>query len=187
MEYKPIQTRYNGFMFRSRREAKWAYFFDRGLIRYFYEPEGLEFPDGTKYLPDFFLPDVFGPGGRGVWVEVKGLISGSDRHKVECLASSDCSNNAVILYDCEESSTLNEFYWKPKNFDGSTGSLYCCGMGEFFRCPVCGAVTFTFDNGEEKCMNPKCGHPANHLMRLSSAYCAAKRARFDHGETPHGI
>jgi hypothetical protein len=62
---KAIETRYKGFRFRSRLEARWAVFFDALGVKWDYEPEGFEFADGTRYLPDFWLPD------HGVWVEVK--------------------------------------------------------------------------------------------------------------------
>lgn len=54
---KAIETIYNGYRFRSRLEARWAVFFDSGKIKYEYEPEGFELPNGTRYLPDFYLPD----------------------------------------------------------------------------------------------------------------------------------
>ena len=62
---KAIQTEYNGIKFRSRLEARWAVFFDTAKIRYEYEPEGYETEDGTRYLPDFYLPDF------DAYVEVK--------------------------------------------------------------------------------------------------------------------
>ena len=55
-EIKPIETRYKGHRFRSRLEARWAVFFDSIGIEWEYEPEGFELPDGTRYLPDFYLP-----------------------------------------------------------------------------------------------------------------------------------
>lgn len=57
MEYKAIETHYNGYRFRSRLEARWAVFFDHAHIKYEYEPEGFELDDGTRYLPDFYLPE----------------------------------------------------------------------------------------------------------------------------------
>ena len=54
---KPIETEYNGYLFRSKLEAQWAVVFDSLGIRYEYEPEGFELEDGTKYLPDFYFPD----------------------------------------------------------------------------------------------------------------------------------
>ena len=57
-DIKPIETVYNGYRFRSRSEARWAVFFDTLGIEYIYEPEGFTFPDGTNYLPDFYLPKM---------------------------------------------------------------------------------------------------------------------------------
>lgn len=56
MTIKPIETKYNGYRFRSRLEARWAVFFDAYGIKYQYEPEGFEV-EGYRYLPDFYLPD----------------------------------------------------------------------------------------------------------------------------------
>lgn len=66
---KPIQTRYKGYFFRSRLEARWAVFFDHLNVEWEYEPEGFEFPDGSRYLPDFFIP---GNSHYGPYVEIKG-------------------------------------------------------------------------------------------------------------------
>ena len=62
---KAIETVYNGYRFRSRLEARWAVFFDTLQWKYEYEPEGYQFEDGTRYLPDFWLPD------HGLFVEIK--------------------------------------------------------------------------------------------------------------------
>lgn len=63
---KAIQTKYKGYKFRSRLEARWAVFFDSLKIKWEYEKEGYHFEDGTNYLPDFWLPEV------KMWAEVKG-------------------------------------------------------------------------------------------------------------------
>lgn len=65
---KPIQTRYSGHFFRSRCEARWAVFFDHLNLRWEYEVEGFELPDGTRYLPDF---KIWTPQGSWRWVEIK--------------------------------------------------------------------------------------------------------------------
>jgi len=52
---KAIETKYQGFRFRSRTEARWAVFFDTLGIEWDYEKEGYELPSGW-YLPDFWLP-----------------------------------------------------------------------------------------------------------------------------------
>lgn len=55
-EIKAIPTRYNGYHFRSRLEARWAVFLDQLGVEYRYEDEGYLLEDGLKYLPDFKLP-----------------------------------------------------------------------------------------------------------------------------------
>lgn len=62
---KPIETRYRGYRCRSRLEARWMVFFDALGIVFEYEREGFELPDGRRYLPDFWLPQV------KMWAEVK--------------------------------------------------------------------------------------------------------------------
>lgn len=74
---KAIQTRYKGYRFRSRLEARWAVFFDHLGIEWQYEPEGYDLSEyaewflGQKvglYLPDFWLPT------ERAWVEIKGAL-----------------------------------------------------------------------------------------------------------------
>jgi len=61
----PLQTKWNGILFRSRTEARWARFFDELQIPYEYEKEGYALSSGW-YLPDFWLPE------QDCWFEVKG-------------------------------------------------------------------------------------------------------------------
>lgn len=60
-----IPTKYRGYRFRSRLEARWAIFFDHMEIPWRYESQGYTVK-GRPYLPDFYLPDC------ATWVEVKG-------------------------------------------------------------------------------------------------------------------
>ena len=73
-EIKAIETRYKGYRFRSRLEARWAVFFDTLGIVWEYEPEGFELQNQMYYLPDF---RIFGTDTNGekfsFWVEVKPL------------------------------------------------------------------------------------------------------------------
>ncbi len=66
MNIKAIETKYKGYRFRSRLEARWAVFFDSLNIKWEYEKEGYHFDDGTNYLCDFWLSTV------KMWAEVKG-------------------------------------------------------------------------------------------------------------------
>lgn len=78
MAIKPIETRYKGYRFRSRTEARYAVFFDAMMLRWEYEVEGYRLSSGQLYLPDFYLPDH-------QWhVEIKGYPpSFADRLKIK--------------------------------------------------------------------------------------------------------
>lgn len=65
MTIQAIQTKYNGYHFRSRLEARWAVFFDALGIQWRYEEQGFELPSGN-YLPDFYLPE------QDYFMEIKG-------------------------------------------------------------------------------------------------------------------
>jgi len=78
MTIKAIETRYKGYRFRSRLEARWAVFFDAFPLRWEYEHEGYDLGDAGFYLPDFYLPDLEG----GTYVEVKpddGYLDGYEK------------------------------------------------------------------------------------------------------------
>jgi hypothetical protein len=66
MTIQAIETKYKGYRFRSRLEARWAVFFDSIGWPWEYELEGFKLSDGTHYLPDFYLPKL------KLWVEIKG-------------------------------------------------------------------------------------------------------------------
>lgn len=69
--WKAIETRYKGYRFRSRTEARYAVLFDALGIEWEYERQGFDL-DGVWYLPDFWLKTV------GMWAEVKGDAFTSD-------------------------------------------------------------------------------------------------------------
>ena len=90
-----IKTEYNGYVFRSRLEARWAMLFDNIKIRYEYEYEGYE-NDGIKYLPDFYFPD------HDIYGEVKGDPESlaKDMHKIIAAIDYDAtpvSKGLIIL------------------------------------------------------------------------------------------
>lgn len=60
-----LETRWQGYRFRSRTEARWAVFFTELGAHFEYELERFALPSG-QYLPDFYLPKA------KVWAEVKG-------------------------------------------------------------------------------------------------------------------
>lgn len=84
-EIKAIETKYKGYLFRSRLEARWAVFFDSIGIKYQYEADGFEAvydyadkKEVIRYLPDFYLPEF------DCYVEVKGTDEAlkKDGHKL---------------------------------------------------------------------------------------------------------
>lgn len=61
---KAIETRYRGYRFRSRLEARWAVFFDYLGLTWEYEKQGFSI-NGQAYLPDFWIKNW------NAWVEIK--------------------------------------------------------------------------------------------------------------------
>ena len=74
MKLKAIDTPYKNYLFRSRLEAKWAYYFDLFNVRWEYEKEGYELGDGIRYLPDFYFPDY------RIYAEVKPILPTFKEH-----------------------------------------------------------------------------------------------------------
>lgn len=96
---RAIETRYKGYRFRSRLEARWAVFFDALGLHWEYEPEGFELPCGTRYLPDFRLRT---PGGAAIWYEIKPANCKGD-------AKLDAFNKALdAVYDPEAARPLQD-------------------------------------------------------------------------------
>lgn len=73
---KAIETKYKGYRFRSRLEARWAVFFDALGIKWEYEPEGYDLGEAGWYLPDFMI--YIGNNSAPVWFEVKGKKATKD-------------------------------------------------------------------------------------------------------------
>lgn len=97
---QPIETRYKGYLFRSRLEARWAVFFDRLGLDWEYEKEGF-YIENVMYLPDFY---VIGEHGDGWFVEVKGnLLDTESVRKARLLDQQppDYANGCIIVATLE--------------------------------------------------------------------------------------
>lgn len=91
MTIKSIDTPYDGYLFRSRLEARWAVYFKHMDIDYSYEPVGVTLSDGSPYLPDFYFPEL------EVWAEVKAtMLDAFDYERVKQLAL-DTGKPVLIL------------------------------------------------------------------------------------------
>jgi hypothetical protein len=177
---KAIETAYNGYLFRSRLEARWAVFFDAAGLLYQYEPQGFDL-DGLLYLPDFWFPELC------CWVEIKpgtyrkgwyqwDSVSCRYRHpdntsapvmppefyddltKIHRLALA--SENPVYLlfddlchlhFDDEERIVGSNKAWYPDG-DHIDG---CCEWGE---CPLCRKIGFGHHAQHQSCAC-RCSHP----------------------------
>ena len=83
---KSIQTKYRGYTFRSRLEARWAVFFDLCNWRWEYEPV-----DFDGWLPDFALY-----GKDILYVEVKPIIDLPEWLTIK-IDKSGCKEEVLVL------------------------------------------------------------------------------------------
>ena len=89
-DIKAIETHYNGYIFRSRTEARTAVFFDSLGIKYHYEPEGFDLGNLGFYLPDFFLPQ------HDCYLEVKGT-NPTEIEIEKCISLSNMTRKDVAI------------------------------------------------------------------------------------------
>ena len=94
MSIKAIETKYKGYRFRSRLEARWAVFFDALGLDWVYEPEGFNLGEAGFYLPDFWID--YGTDDR-FWVEVKAHKNLSDREYAIGVALSEYAPGFIAL------------------------------------------------------------------------------------------
>jgi hypothetical protein len=133
MLFRSFETWYHGVKFRSRLEAAWARWFDGHRVAWEYEPEGYQLPDGTGYLPDFWLPEL------DTIIEVKGVLQRADEAKMKLFAADVAETGALFL------------------LVGPAGQQWC-GYGpsgmisgpavEFLPCAACERWNFAYLEGE---------------------------------------
>ena len=176
-EIKAIETYYKGYRFRSRLEARWAVFFDAAGIKYEYEPEGFVMSDGTKYLPDFYLPE------SKTFFECKGIMSEFDQHKVDMFVKE--SGYAVAI------GYQNMTFCACDQWDDDCFTLTKKFCSALMRCTECGNVQFIGTSGSWQCRC--CGaYDGNSYVDWICdgdeenvdfyPFVKAKQARFEHGE-----
>lgn len=98
---KAIETRYKGYRFRSRLEARWAIAFDAMGLAWGYEPECYDTVSDGWYTPDFFVrtPSDSYPDG-GYWVEVKGVRPTAEQYRKLLSVTRHTGHNGAFLYGC---------------------------------------------------------------------------------------
>lgn len=112
MVLQAIPTEYHGYTFRSRLEARWALFLEKGKIPFDYEPEGYQYDDLTRYLPDFILPTF------QVFAEVKGQFKEwkTDLKRILRFVNADLQARGILLLtEVPQPRGVNHssVYWYP--------------------------------------------------------------------------
>ena len=207
-DIKAIETRYKGYRFRSRLEARWAVFFDALGLTWDYEPEGFE-TDAGWYLPDFRLTIDNPSDNPWVWVEVKPQkLNETEREKAFAVSS---YTNAIVfeLNQIPEPENIRPYgtYVGVRYYVGShmkdVRSMWCTNdLIGFYEdqtqiSPGTGnlpdALKFDTDYWRNKYGNEHTYHFLNGMVRelqigrgcsCTAAINAARSARFEHGETP---
>lgn len=184
MLIKAIQTKYRGYHFRSRLEARWAVFFDAAHMKWEYEPEGFSV-DGVPYLPDFYLPDL------DCYFEVKGTYN----YNTDLLKKfAVLSGKPLIIaegnipdpdeFNCGEEIGLQFLHpSRPEDWpDGFIDDVAWGYKDMFPQCSNCDIVRVM--NEAYSTMKDNCGCGASHArwMPLSGALEAARSARFEHAD-----
>lgn len=148
-EITAIPQFYNGYQFRSKTEARWAYLFDQLEIPYYYEPEPLSLPNGINYWPDFYLPDC------NSWFEAKGIMDKKSEEKISGLIKygdkpvivgfPDMTFQACNLWETEDENgrEIRIFSDTQKEYSAlvkcrSCGKYYFMGQVGSWRCLCCG-------------------------------------------------
>lgn len=169
----PIQTRYKGYHFRSRLEARWAVYFDTIGCEWEYEPDGFHLPDGSLYLPDFWLKTV------KMWAEVKPDWPTDDEvSKAKMLAAE--TGRSVLFLDGTPRDTNYWAVYRDDSDDFNQGFPWV----DFFL------NNWYFDEKRFYCSTP-CdfgpNRPDQEAFAPDELTCeaidAARSARFEHGES----
>ena len=191
-EIKPIQTYYDGHLFRSRLEARWAVVFNALSVPYEYEPEGFDLGDGLYYLPDFRVK-CYGCRGNykrqqpfDLYIEVKGKMTAADAIKIKRFTNwrdeHGLRSYPLLIVDKipdEGNATGWILYQNPVGFE-LTPFNYETIDGDWF-----GAYPAATKDGKFYLF----GADSNYIndddaARMERAYRLARCARFEHGERP---
>lgn len=186
-DIKPIETRYKGYRFRSRLEARWAVFFDSLGIEWEYEKEGYNLGEHGCYLPDFWLPRVGSRCIGSCWVEVKPpVVQGDD--KLSALVQLTKQDGILVTGPPQAWSARSrqdgwyEYSFIPPSDKHETDASWDNYMG-LVQCFDCGQLKFEYRE-RNYMVCPRCGGMAgDDTPRLMEAYEKSRSARFEHGES----
>lgn len=173
-----LPTFYKGITFRARGEARWAVFMDTLGVKWQYEVNGYQFADGTRYLPDFWLPDL------KCWIEIKGEAP-TDEEELKARQLAELTKSRVYIFfgvialpDGDTAPAAHAIF--P---DGGWDSSYM-----WCECEQCGTVGVQFDGRSDRLPCKECRHcwHARHVRFFNEdagQQVKALRAAAEHLET----
>lgn len=175
MSIQAIETTWKGYRFRSRMEARWAVFMDALNVPFAYEADAYALPDGTAYLPDFWLPQ------QEIFMEVKNPEApSSEIDKISLFAVTSGKSVAVFNFrpqmpDVSEETACATIYIG----DGEDKPYVWC------ECPKCQRTEVQWcglaDRNGCGCELTTGRTPGWDTPRLRRAYAFAAGYRFEPG------
>ena len=174
------QVEYNGYVFRSQIEAKWAMVFDKLDIEYLYENETYQLSHQNRrfgYLIDFVLPQL----KRFIEIKNMGSIPPTENEclKAKCLAEQNEYKYPCTILFGPISTSQNYKHGSARTYH-SDGQI---SMPQLLtECPYCGHIDFCTD-GLLKHMSCRCEQKypdeQNHKStRLISVLQEVRKHRF---------
>lgn len=194
---KAIETKWGGYRFRSRTEARWAIFFTELGLAFDYEKEGYDL-DGEWYLPDFWIPFW------NIFIEIKAdKPSDTETNKCQKLAL-HAVKQVWLVYGQPapfHHKVLRYFAEQPTNPLGNGWGHDLPALPEFRQCRRCPEIFLAWYNDRrEQFAAGGIGHPdvADYMAQNPNHHCVdripgeygrirlafekATCARFEHGE-----
>ena len=165
---RAIQTRYEGYHFRSRLEARYAVFFDAIGADWDYELEGFDLGELGRYLPDFFIHSPYADGSRGFWVEIK------PESDADCWKPTEPEEKLELLAELTGCECV--LLCGVPDMDATKTSV-------FIPCGICGR-RWTRGTGVYAAVCDFIKAQANEVRLIDEACESAKSARFEYGENP---
>lgn len=174
---KAIETKYKGYRFRSRLEARWAVFFDSVGVKWEYEKEGYKLRK-RQYLPDFYLPEL------QLWVEIKGTNEDARIAKDEIWEVGAITGKPIaICVGMPHEIDMTIFIADTTSSAGGVGWRNDFRFAIGLNGKLC---LFTDDDRSWFDLNwapyPTIKHVVNSFPLM--AFDNAKATRFEHGECP---
>jgi len=151
-------------------------------IKWEYEKEGYQFDDGTRYLPDFWLPE------QNCFIEIKPVRATVDEEeKATNLAREKKCNIFILSGNIPSVDELDD--WAGLDFIGWSSNESCVGYDYYYKfceCRKCGRIGIEYDGRSER-IDCECdtGHKTYNYFsfKLIDAYIKARSARFEFGES----